>query len=139
MVLRQEAVRRLLLLTMRARAAKELQADAKLSNLPAPLARAFSGRDTHDPPLSEATLSFLATSGPSTARAEKLFWLSNQYEKGDPRLIEAIANIDEIEFTIRQRCDRPLRRFFVCGGKVFCTDCWLDHRAEPRTESAARA
>jgi hypothetical protein len=107
-----------------------VQVDPKHADLPAPLARAVSGQNTHDPPLPEATLSFLATSGPSASQLQKFFWLQHQYEKGDPRLDQAIANIDEVEFTNCQKCDGRLRRFFECEGKIFCTDCWLDHCAE---------
>ena len=117
-----------------------VQVDPKHANLPAPLASAVSGQNTHDPPLPEATLSFLATSGPSATRLTKLMWLMDQYEKGDPRRMDnAIADIDKLEFTICQKCDGRLRRFFECEGKIFCTDCWLDHCAEHRSESAAKA
>jgi hypothetical protein len=116
-----------------------VQVDPKFAaNLP--FARAVSGRDTHDPPLPEATLGFLATSGqPTAARLYKFSWLQHQYEKGDPRLDEGIANLDKIEFTNCQKCDGRLRRFFECEGKIFCTDCWLDHFAEHRSVLGAKA
>ena len=93
----------------------------------------------HDPPLPEETIGFLAGERiPSAARVKKLLWLMDQYEKGDPRLDEGIAKIDEIEFTDCQKCGRRLRRFFACKGKIFCTDCWLDHCAEV-AESVAKS
>jgi len=94
-----------------------------------PLERALAAPDTYEPPLSEETLSFLATSGPETARLRKLL-APDQYGKGDPSSAEGVANVDEIEFTICRNCDRSPPRFFVSEGKALCTDCWLDHCAE---------
>src|SRR5208337_4840605 len=56
----------------------------------------------HEPPLPEETLAFAAvfdTSNPQTARLHKVFWLTSRYKRDDPRLGEAIGNIDNIKFT----------------------------------------
>jgi hypothetical protein len=59
-----------------------------------------------------------------------MLWLCTQYKPDDPNLIKEIVDIDNIKFTICQKCDRTLRHFFVEGEKVLCTDCFLDHCAE---------
>jgi hypothetical protein len=85
----------------------------------------------HEPPLSDETIAFAVSSAsPEAERTFKLLWLFDQYGRDDPLVIQRAANIEKIKFTLCQRCDGALRHFFICDGKVFCADCWLDHCGE---------
>jgi hypothetical protein len=82
----------------------------------------------HEPPVPEQAMALAITSDPRDPHnlgSGKLMWLLDEY--GPDRFREALRDIDEIEFTICQRCGSPLRRVFVCHDKALCTDCWLDH------------
>jgi len=99
----------------------------------------------HEPPLADSVLAvakFFNTSNLETARAQKMIWAYLQFKRDDPglseanRMSDALADIDNIKFTICQKCDAALRYFCVEAEKVLCADCFLDHCAEVANGSA---